>query len=200
MMVQPALALSTTRATWEQAVDRYRLFYPKPDAAARHEVDWMRFPPMKPIYAGLVADVTSLPPTPEQFETAFFAQSNFPRTDAIRWRLLAKFYPSFVAEQHLALILLERFRHVTYSDREDLAGIDIHLAYRGLAIGVASAIGSDRSRQWEVVKRGRHPESADVWLLRLYRIPEEYEVGPFWLHDPDKTEAAVKAFATSILA
>lgn len=190
---------TTTRTAWEQRVKAYRLTFPRFHPSERRDVDFMRFPAMKPIYASLIEDVTDLPPTPTQFETAFFAQSNFPRTEAIRWRLLAKFYTAFVAEQHLALILMERFRHVTMSDREDLAGIDIHLAYRGLAIGIASAVGSDRSRAWEVIKRVRHPQSEDVWLLRLYRLSDEYVVGPFWLHHPDKVEAAVKAFAASIL-
>lgn len=190
--------IQTPRQRWELAVSRYRLFYPNPTPTERRDVDWMRFPPLAAVYGNLVTEPENLPPTPDVFEAAAYEQPGLSRSVAVTWRLLAKFYPSFVAQQHLTLILLERFRHVTWSVREDLAGIDIHLSYQKLAIGVASAIAGRESKRWERVKAGRTPVSEDVWLLRLYREPYRYVVGPFWLHHPDDVEQDVKAFVASL--
>jgi len=197
--VSAVLSPATVRLAWEDRLRRYRLTYPNPPAAVRHDVDWMRFPPIAGIYAELAPQPDDMPPTADEFEAAVYAQTGLPRTDGTRWRLLAKFYPSLVAQQHLALVFLERFPHVTWSVKEDLTGIDLHVAYRGLAIGILSAIGSADSQTWQARKEQRHPPTGHVYPLKLYRRPYEYVVGPFWLHHPDLAERQVKAFAASIL-
>ena len=187
------LAEPTVRTAWERGIEGYRLDFPRITPEEKRAVDWMRFPPIAPIYLEQVREIEDLPPTADAFETAVFLRTNMARTPAVCWRLRANFYPSFVAQHHLTLILLERFRHVTWNAREDLHGVDIHLAYRGLALGIASATDSDKSRRWQVVKEGRNPASGDVWIINLYRRPYEYTVGPFWLHHPDRVEDEIKA-------
>lgn len=186
------------RLAWEEVIGRYRLFWPQPSPPERRVIDNTRFPPMAPVYMAFIDEPTDPPPTADTFEDAFFAEHNWQRTDAVRWRLRAKFYPSFVAQQHLTLILMERFQHVTWSTSEDMRGIDIHLAYRGLALGIASALGSNASKDWQRIKAQRNPASGHVWLLHLYRRPDEYAVGPFWLHNPDIVESEIKTYVASV--
>lgn len=186
------------RLAWEAVIARYRLFWPQPSPSERRTIDVVRFPPTAPIYMGFVTEPTDAPPTADTFEAAFFAETNWPRTDAVRWRLRAKFYPAFVAQQHLTLILVERFQHVTWNTSEDLRGIDIHLAYHGLALGIASALGTDASKEWQRVKERRNPASGHVWMLNLYRRRGDYDIGPFYLHNPDKVEAEIKTYADGI--
>jgi hypothetical protein len=73
------------RLTWESIIDRYRLFWPQPSPAERRAIDLVRFPPTAPIYMGFVTEPTDAPPVPDAFEAAFFAETNWPRTDAVRW-------------------------------------------------------------------------------------------------------------------
>lgn len=181
-----ALTEPTVRTTWEQGIADYRLDFPRITPEEKRAVDWMRFPPIAPIYLEQIGAIEDLPPKADSFETAVFLRTNMARTPAIRWRLRANFYPSFVAQHHLTLVLLERFRHVTWSAKEDLTGI-------------ASAMGSDNSRRWQTVKERRNPQSPDVWLVNLYRYPNEYTVGPFWLHHPDHVEAEIVAAVKRII-
>ena len=192
------LEKQAARLAWEEVIDRYRLFWPQPSPSERRAIDLTRFPSMAPVYMAFIDNPTDPPPTADTFEAAFFAEHNWPRTDAVRWRLRAKFYPSFVAQQHLTLILMERFQHVTWSTSEDLSGIDIHLAYRGLALGIGSALNSQASKDWERIKARRNPDSGHTWRLTLYRTRDEYPVGPFWLHDPDIVETEIKSYVTSV--
>lgn len=187
--VQP----STPRAYWETGLASYQLVFPRISADEYRAVNSTRFPPIAGIYLEQIGDIESLPPTADAFETAVLLRTNMARTNAVCWRLRANFYPSFVAQQHLTLILLERFRHVTWSAREDLTGIDIHLAYRGLALAIRSVKDSPNSRGWQVVKQRRNPDSPDVWYVDLYRRNNEYTVGPFWLHHPERVEEEIKA-------
>lgn len=183
----------TVRAAWEAGVSSYTLRFPHIGELERSAIGLVQFPPIAPIYLEQMGEIDDLPPTADAFETAVLLRTNLARTDAVRWRLRANFYPSFVAQQHLTLILMERFRHVTWSASEDLRGIDIHLAYRGLALGIRSAKDSANSRQWQTVKQRRNPDSPDLWYVDLYRRDREYTVGPFWLHHPDKVEQEIVA-------
>jgi hypothetical protein len=109
-------------------------------------------------------------------------------------------YPSWIRQHHLITILREQFDRVIWSTEWDHTGVDISVSYHGLSIGIASAVDTARSNQYEKVKQGRHPDDGHLYIIRLYATKDEYQIGPFWLHNPDKVKGNVLTFAEGLRA
>jgi hypothetical protein len=103
-----------------------------------------------------------------------------------------------VRQHHLIGVLQEAYTRVIWSNEWDHTGVDISIAYQGLSIGVASAVDTPRAHAWEPVKQRRHPDDGHVHIIRVYARPDEYVVGPFWLHDPERTVAEINAFIATL--
>lgn len=168
------------------------LIFPKSFGA-----ETVAFPSMAGIYRRFTDDYSDNPPLQKAFAQAIVDAMGV--QDISVYARACRTHPSFVRQHHLIAILRESYDRVIWSEEWDHTGIDISIAYRGLSIGIASAIDTPRSHSWEQVKQRRHPDDGNLHMLRLYARKGEYEVGPFWLHNPASVERQIKDFTASIL-
>lgn len=142
-------------------------------------VEWAAFPSMAGLYWGLVQD--GLPPLQCEFAAAVADAMGQPENLAI-WARACRAYPSFVRQHHAELLLRERFAVVVHDEHLDHAGVDILVVDRGIAVGLALMVNTPGARTWRLVKQQRHPDPPGLPILEVYADPEDYRIGPFWLH------------------
>lgn len=184
-------ALPPAHRILEIAIRDYALDFPDEREPA---VESAQFPDMVSIYRSLVNG--HFPPTQSEFgdDVARRVRSTLPglRRSAVFARA-CRTYPSFVRQHHAVLTLREHFPVVSW-DRwlDQLQGVDMLVVdERGLAAGVALSTETTRSRDWSVVKDGRHARPT-IPIFEYYVEKHHYRSGPFWLHDPQVLLAGVQ--------
>lgn len=96
-------------------------------------------------------------------------------------------YPALVRQHHFCLVLKEHFPFVVRSEELDLHGVDILVIENGSAYGIALSVATTSAHHWQAIKQVRHPDSPEhLPVLYLYARSNEYKVGDFWLHHPDR--------------
>ena len=161
-----------------------------PDERDRR-VESAAFPDMVSIYRGLTSGY--IPPSQGAFADEIARRVRGYPHSAVFARA-CRAYPSFVRQHHAVLVLREHFPVVAW-DRwlDQLQAVDVLVVdERGLAAGVDLSTDTATARQWHGVKGGRHTAPA-IPVLEVYADPREYRVGAFWLHDPERLVARVRA-------
>jgi hypothetical protein len=172
----------TPRARMERTLTGMSLQFPHVRDPA---VEWAAFPSMAGIYWGLVRD--ALPPPQLEFAAIVADTMGQPEHPAIMARA-CRAYPSFVRQHHAELLLRERFPVVVHGENLDHAGVDILVVDRWFAVGLALMVNTPGARTWRLVKQQRHPDPPGLPILGVYADPEDFRVGPFWLHAPTLIE------------
>lgn len=96
-------------------------------------------------------------------------------------------YPALVRQHHFFLVLKEHFPFVVRSEELDLHGVDLLVIESGCAYGIALSVATTSAHHWQAVKQVRHPDSPEhLPVLYLYAHSNEYKIGGFWLHHPDR--------------
>ena len=192
MSIVPSLTENTTlppgHRILEVAIQDYTLSFPPERDPA---VESAQFPDMVGIYRRLTAG--HIPPSQGTFADAVAREvRGFPR-QAVFARA-CRTYPSFVRQQHAVLVLREHFPVVTWDQWLDqLHGVDVLVVdERGLAAGIDLSTNTATAREWHLVKGDRHTKPA-IPILEVYAEPDEFRIGPFWLHHPDRLVEQVRA-------
>ena len=172
----------------ELAIRDYPLWFP--DERDRR-VESAAFPDMVSLYRGLVSGYIP-PPQGEFADEVTRRVHGHPRTAVFARACRA--YPSFVRQHHAVLALRQHFPVVAW-DRwlDQLQAVDVLVVdERGFAAGLDLSTDTAAARDWHGVKGGRHAAPA-IPVLEAYADPREYRVGTFWLHDPERLVARVRA-------
>ena len=172
----------------EVAIRDYPLAFPD---ARDPRVEAAAFPDLVSLYRGLTSG--SFPPPQAEFAEEVARRVRGHPHEAVFARA-CRAYPSFVRQHHAVLALREHFPVVAW-DRwlDQLQGVDVLVVDgRGLAAGVALSTDTATARDWRAVKGGRHAAPA-IPVLEAHADAREYRVGAFWLHDPERLVARVRA-------
>jgi hypothetical protein len=172
----------------EVAIREYALGFPEERDS---RVELAAFPDMVSIYRGLTSGYFP-PPQAEFAEEVARRVRGLPRSAVLA--RASRAYPSFVRQHHAVLALREHFPVVAW-DRwlDQLQGVDVLVVdERGLAAGVDLSTDTASAREWHSIKGGRHA-APPIPVLQAYAAPREYRVGAFWLHDPERLVARVRA-------
>jgi hypothetical protein len=140
---------------------------------------------MAGIYWGLVQD--ALPPLQCEFAAAVADAMGQPENRAI-WARACRAHPSFVRQHHAELLLRDWFPDVVHGENLDHVGVDIPVVERWFAVGLALMVNTPGARAWREVEQHRHPDPPGLPILEVYADPEDYRVGPSWLHPPTLIE------------
>ncbi len=172
----------------EVAIRDYPLWFPE---ERDRQVESAAFPDMVSLYRGLTSGYFPPPQATFADEVARRVRG-YPHSPV--YARACRAYPSFVRQHHAVLALSEHFPVVAW-DRwlDQLQGVDVLVVdERGLAAGLDLSTDTATAREWHGVKEGRHPAAA-IPVFEAYADPGEHRVGAFWLHDPKRLVAGVRA-------